>query len=106
MSKEHEYPTVRMGSYAILVFLVAVYIRSLVFSTDTELTKMADSLLYALATTHAILVAGSSFINSKWGGNGVANNITKRVETVETVVSPNPDSGSGSSDVSGKGAKE
>jgi hypothetical protein len=102
MSNEKEYPTVRLGSYAILAFLCAVYIRVFVGGVDAELTKMADSLLYALGTTHAILVAGSSFIKSKWGSENVANSTTIRTEKLETVVNPVAGSSSGSSDLSNK----
>lgn len=80
---EYNYPTVKQGSKAILVFTAAIICRMMVFGATNELNAALAALLTALTGTHTVLVIGGGFNNSRWASPQVPG-VTETTKITET----------------------
>lgn len=83
IGKEFDFPTVRRGSYLLFFTLGLIVTAVLTKGPDRELSDMFAACLTAIGATHALLVLGGGFLNSKLAAP--KESIEETVTTTRTV---------------------
>lgn len=83
MDNEYNYPTVKRGANTLLIFTGAIVTRILIFGATNELVAALGALLTAVSATHAVLVMGGGFNNSRWASPPAG--MTEETTTKKTV---------------------